>query len=42
MDVLDKDGNPTGEIKSKREIHEQGLWHMASWVWIYNNKGDIL
>lgn len=42
MDVLDENGKPTGEIKSKKEIHEQGLWHMASWVWIYNNKGEIL
>jgi isopentenyldiphosphate isomerase len=42
MDVLDKDGNPTGQKMSKREIHENGMWHMASWVWIYNNKGQIL
>jgi len=42
MDVLDESGKPTGITKSKREIHEQGLWHMASWVWIYNDKGEIL
>ena len=42
IDVLDKNGKPTGESKAKREIHEQGLWHNAAHVWIYNSNGEIL
>ncbi len=42
INVLDENGIPTGEVKTKREIHEQGLWHNAAHVWIYNSKGQIL
>ena len=42
INVLDENGNPTGEVKTKREIHEQGLWHNAAHVWMYNSKGEIL
>jgi isopentenyldiphosphate isomerase len=42
IDVLDKNGNPTGEAKAKREIHEQGLWHNSAHVWIYNSKCEIM
>ena len=42
IDVLDENGNPTGHAKTKSEIHEQGLWHMAAHVWIYNSKSEIL
>jgi isopentenyldiphosphate isomerase len=42
INVLDQSGNPTGEVKTKQEIHEQGLWHNAAHVWIYNTKGEIL
>lgn len=42
IDVLDEYGKYTGDTKTKQEIHEQGLWHMAAHVWIYNSKGEIL
>lgn len=42
IDVLDENGNPTGEAKTKQEIHEQGLWHNAAHIWIYNSNGEIL
>lgn len=42
IDVLDENGNPTGDAKIKHEIHEQGLWHNAAHVWIYNSKGEIM
>lgn len=42
IDVLDEDGNFTGDAKTKREIHKQRLWHKAAHVWIYNSKGEIL
>lgn len=42
IDVLDENGDPTGDTKIKREIHEQGLWHNAAHIWIYNSKSEIL
>jgi isopentenyldiphosphate isomerase len=42
INVLDENGIPTGEVKTKREIHEQGLWHNAAHVWIYNSHGEVL
>lgn len=42
IDVLDENGNPTGDAKTKREIHERGFWHNAAHVWIYNSKCEIL
>lgn len=42
IDVLDENGNPTGESKTKAEIHEQALWHNSSHVWIFNSKGEIM
>ena len=42
INVLDENGIPTGELKTKKEIHELGLWHNAAHVWIYNSNGEIL
>jgi len=42
INVLDENGNPTGDVKNKAEIHEQGLWHKAAHIWIYNSKGEVL
>lgn len=42
LDVLDEKGNETGIKKTKKEVHEKGLWHRAAHVWIYNSKGEIL
>ncbi|MCX6728871.1 MAG: NUDIX domain-containing protein [Candidatus Saccharibacteria bacterium] len=42
IDIVDENGNPTGYAKTKREIHEQGFWHNAAHVWIYNSHCEIL
>jgi isopentenyl-diphosphate delta-isomerase len=42
IDVLDKNGNPTGEIMLKTEAHKKGVWHRAVHIWIYNSKGEVL
>jgi isopentenyl-diphosphate delta-isomerase len=42
FDVLDENGNITGIRKTKKEIHERGLWHQSVHIWIYNSKGEIL
>lgn len=42
LDVLDEQGNKTGEIKSRDEIHEKGLWHRTVHIWVVNDNKDVL
>jgi isopentenyldiphosphate isomerase len=43
VDLLDsKTKLPTGEKVSKYFAHANGLWHLASHIWVYNSKGEIL
>ncbi len=42
IDILNEKGEKTGEVKSKDEVHEKGLWHRATHVWFINSKNEIL
>ncbi len=42
FDVLDKEGNPTGKIKPRKDVHRDGDWHKAVHVWIINSKNELL
>lgn len=42
IDVLDENGNKTGEIVSREEVHRLGLWHKCVHIWIVNDKNEIL
>ena len=42
FDILDEEGNKTGKIKLRKEVHRDGDWHKAVHIWIINDKGDIL
>lgn len=42
IDILDEQGNKTGVIKSKKEVHREGLWHQTAHIWFVNSKGEIL
>lgn len=42
VDVLDEEGNVTGETASLLEVHEKGLWHQTAHVWIWDGEGKIL
>ncbi|MEX0935208.1 MAG: NUDIX domain-containing protein [Candidatus Paceibacterota bacterium] len=42
IDVLDENGNPTGEQKTKSQIHIDGDWHRASHVWVVNDNQVLL
>lgn len=42
IDVLDKNANPTGEVKTRQEVHEHGLWHRDIHVYITNSANMIL
>lgn len=42
FDILDDNGNKTGKIKLRSEVHRDGDWHKAVHIWILNQSGDIL
>lgn len=42
IDVLDENGNKTGEVVSREEVHKLGLWHKCVHIWIVNSKGEVL
>jgi isopentenyl-diphosphate delta-isomerase len=41
-DVLDENGNKTGEVLPKSVVHERELRHASVFIWIYNNNSEIL
>lgn len=42
FDVLNQYGEFTGEIATREECHEKGLWHRAIYGFIFNKNGDVL
>lgn len=42
LDVVDENGNPTGEVVERSVAHKQGIRHRTSRVWIVRKKQDKL
>ena len=42
IDIIDKNGKPTGETKSREDVHKHGLLHRHVHVWILNSKNQVL
>lgn len=42
IDVLDENGVKTGEVLTREEVHQRGLWHRSIVVAIINEKNEIL
>jgi isopentenyldiphosphate isomerase len=42
IDIVTKDGEPTGKTALKSEIHKHGWFHNTIHLWLYTNKGEIL
>jgi isopentenyldiphosphate isomerase len=42
LDVLDENGNLTGEKKDRNLVHRDGDWHKTIHLWIIDTKGEIL
>lgn len=42
IDILTKDGKPTGKTALKSEIHSKGFYHNTVHIWFYNSDGKIL
>lgn len=42
LDVLNENGELTGQTMDRKEIHDQGIWHRCVHIWIINSKGELL
>ncbi|WP_179353717.1 NUDIX hydrolase [Winogradskyella vidalii] len=42
IDIVDKNGQPTGTTALKSEAHAKGLYHNTIHLWLYTSQGDIL
>lgn len=42
FDILDENGNKTGKIKLRNNVHKDGDWHKAVHIWIINQNNEIL
>lgn len=42
FDVLDENGEKTGKIKLRDDVHKDGDWHRVAHIWIVNNDGEVL
>ncbi len=42
LDVLNEQGEKTGETLSYKEVHQKGLIHLTARVWFINSKNELL
>ena len=42
LDIVNKQGKPTGKTVLKSEAHSKGLYHNTIHLWLYTTKGEIL
>lgn len=41
LDIVDKEGRPTGQTIERNEAHRIGAWHRCASVWIIRQKAGI-
>ena len=42
IDIVTKEGKPTGKSELKSVIHTKGYYHQTAHIWFYTTEGDIL
>ena len=42
LDIVTKEGNPTGKSGLKSIIHQKGYYHHTAHIWFYTTNGEIL
>jgi len=42
LDIVNKDNQPTGEVKNRTEVHTNGLWHRIVQVYFFRQSGSGL
>ncbi|AUP81118.1 NUDIX hydrolase [Flavivirga eckloniae] len=42
IDIVTKEGKPTGKSELKSIIHQKGYYHNTAHIWLYTKNGEIL
>ena len=42
IEIFDENNYPLNQQMMKIKAHQNGLWHRAVHIWVYNSNGDIL
>ncbi len=42
IDIMNRDGKLTGQVRLKSEAHRLGLYHMSIHIWFYTSNGQVL
>ena len=42
LDLVNKVGEKTGEVKDRKEIHSKGYWHRGFHIWVINSNQELL
>lgn len=42
IDIVDKEGKPTGKTALKSEAHRNGWYHNTVHLWLYTTRGEVL
>lgn len=42
IDIVDREGNYTGQSELKSVIHQKGYYHHTAHIWLYTKNGEIL
>lgn len=42
LEILDENGNKTGKIKLRSEVHKDGDWHKTVHIWLFNKDNEVL
>ena len=42
LDIVDENGNPTGEKELRSVVHEKGLWHRTVHIYFYRVKNNVI
>ncbi|HOW37258.1 MAG TPA: NUDIX domain-containing protein [Candidatus Moranbacteria bacterium] len=42
LDIVDENGNLTGEKELRRVVHAKGLWHWVVHIYFFRTKGDFI
>ncbi len=42
IDVLDENGEKTGETLTYKEVHKRGLLHLTARIWFVNSRNELL
>ncbi len=42
IDIINEEGEATGLVESRADVHKKGLWHRTVHIWLINDNKEIL